>query len=517
LKDKRRVTVVITDLDNTLFDWVDIWYRSFNTMLVQLVKDSGISQGVLESEFKKLHQKYGTSEYAFSIEELPSLQTEHPGEDLAKRYATAIQAFREARKASLNLYPTVLETLKALKDIGCVVVGYTESMAFYTNYRVRKMGLDGPLDYLYSPADHDLPFGLNTEQIRKYPEQHYKLRHTIHRHTPKGELKPNPAVLIDILKDLGASAEQTIYVGDSLIKDVVMAQSASVIDVFAKYGVAKNRSEYDLLRRVTHWPDEIVEKEKSLTEDDVKPQYTLKRSFGELMRIFYFARFAKPRIFLSDNQSELVLDIWKKTIDVQMHFNDLELRIRNYAATILVAVLGVAGFALKESISFSLLGITTSLAVLLLIAGIIGWLAFYFMDRFWYHRLLYGAVTHGIFIEDRIKSIFPEISLTEAIGKASPVTVLGRKIRTPRKIDIFYGTVTVILIVLALITHFTIVSPATKSSDHTKTNVSKPISLSDQAGTSKNENSRSSTTSTKSHGSTGEKEIGATETKTLSR
>ena len=48
---KKNVSVIITDLDNTLFDWFDIWYKSFNAMLSLLVNKSGIPQDKLEEEF----------------------------------------------------------------------------------------------------------------------------------------------------------------------------------------------------------------------------------------------------------------------------------------------------------------------------------------------------------------------------------------------------------------------------------------------------------------------------------
>ena len=144
-----------------------------------------------------------------------------------------------------------------------------------------------------------------------------------------------------------------------------------------------------------------------------------------------------------------VIEIWKKTIDVQEHFNDLELRIRNFAITVLVGVLGVAGYALKEKMLVQLFGRTFNFAVLLLLAGIIAWVAFYFMDRWWYHRLLYGAVMHGLAIEERHKKVLPELGLTTSISDASPIVLRGEwKIRTTAKIDLFYGAVLLLLFVI---------------------------------------------------------------------
>lgn len=175
---KQTVSVLITDLDNTLFDWVDIWSSSFSAMLERLVADSGIPRGELIRDFKAVYTKHDTSEYAFAIEELPCLITKHPGCDLANLYSAAIEAYRGARREAMarSPYPTVTETLERIKDRGALIIGYTESMEFYSNYRLRKLGLDRILDFLYSPADHELPPGRSREEIRHHPQDQYRLR-----------------------------------------------------------------------------------------------------------------------------------------------------------------------------------------------------------------------------------------------------------------------------------------------------------------------------------------------------
>ena len=105
-------------------------------MLERLVRDSGVEQEILECQFKRIHQKYGTSEYSNSVEELPALQAMHPGEDLRKIYSGAIEAYRQARAESLRLFPGVLDTIRTLKKRRTKVIGYTESRAYYTIDRV---------------------------------------------------------------------------------------------------------------------------------------------------------------------------------------------------------------------------------------------------------------------------------------------------------------------------------------------------------------------------------------------
>jgi HAD superfamily hydrolase (TIGR01549 family) len=291
---RQRVSLCVLDLDNTLWDWVEIWYQAFSVKLRKVAEISGIPEDILKAEFKKVHQKYGTTEYPFAIEELPSLQKKHPGDDIRALYDEAMHAYYGARKRAMALYPDVMDVLKTLRVNGCRLVAYTESMAFYTAYRLRFFGLDEVIEILYSPEDHILPSNMKPEDIRKYPAEYYELRKTVHRHTPKGELKPNPDVLLSILRDVGISKENVIYVGDSEMKDIAMANIAGVTSVLAEYGKAQKRPEYTLLREVTHWSDEAVAREKAiaegkgLSEKDLKPQFTLKSSITELLDLFEF-------------------------------------------------------------------------------------------------------------------------------------------------------------------------------------------------------------------------------------
>jgi phosphoglycolate phosphatase-like HAD superfamily hydrolase len=189
-------TALITDLDNTLFDWVDLWYKCFSAMLNEIVRISGLPRETLIPEIRAVHQKYGTSEYSLLIEELPSLRPLLKGRPATEIFASAIEAYREQRRQNLNLFPTVAETLLKIKGRGTRIIGYTESMGFYSNYRIRRLGLDGVLDYVFCPEDHVLPPGLTPEKLRAYPAPHYELRYTKQLFTPKGSKKPKTIAFI---------------------------------------------------------------------------------------------------------------------------------------------------------------------------------------------------------------------------------------------------------------------------------------------------------------------------------
>lgn len=276
--------VIITDVDNTLLDWQKLWYQTFSAMIDKVLEISGVDSDVLYAQCSVVHQRYGTSEYSRMLEELPCLR-ELYGDEAVTVMEPAIEAFRTARRRVLRLYPTVEETLMALKAAGVLIAAYTESQAFYTNYRFRKLGLDGLVDYLYSPEDHAMPD--DVESTRFYAPETYRFKHTVHHYTPEGELKPNPHILVDIIADLGASIDEVVYVGDNILKDVFMAQQAGVTDVHALYGASQHKPEYELLRKVTHWTPEMVERERhALKPGGLRPTHVLEKNFAQILPLF---------------------------------------------------------------------------------------------------------------------------------------------------------------------------------------------------------------------------------------
>ena len=104
-------------------------------------------------------------------------------------------------------------------------------------------------------------------------------------------MKPNPALLLHIINEIGAAPEECLYIGDSKMKDIAMAQDAGVTDVFAEYGVShfndKKDIRYDLLRDVTHWTDEDVEREKKINSNRrlVSPSFVVNK-FSEIIPFF---------------------------------------------------------------------------------------------------------------------------------------------------------------------------------------------------------------------------------------
>ena len=135
------------------------------------------------------------------------------------------------------------------------------------------------------------------------------------------------------------------------------------------------------------------------------------------------------------------VEIWKKIVDVQQHFNDLELRIRNFALIVTGAFLGLGGYAIKDGGFESVSGHHVSSAALIVGASLLPLIAFYLMDRLWYHRLLDGAVKAGTDAEAKLTSLGLTVDLGSRISKASPfvLPLIRREVHSRHKMDGFYG------------------------------------------------------------------------------
>lgn len=135
-------------------------------------------------------------------------------------------------------------------------------------------------------------------------------------------------------------------------------------------------------------------------------------------------------------EDEIQLTAWNKAIDVQMHFNEIELQIRNYALTLFTAVIAGIGYLLKEKIDIVIRGYILPSSAAAAFIGMVIMCAFYFMDKYWYHVLLKGSVMHAVAIEGMISE--PALKITSAIGKSSKVKLLGWSLESNTKYYFFY-------------------------------------------------------------------------------
>jgi hypothetical protein len=126
--------------------------------------------------------------------------------------------------------------------------------------------------------------------------------------------------------------------------------------------------------------------------------------------------------------SELLVEAWVKTIGTQEHFNQIEMDIRKTAVALVGGAIGAT------TLTDNLVAKT-----MLLVAGLTAWLAFFFMDFGWYHRLLLGAVEQGEYLESELHKLNVPIKLSQHVRSKSPIKLFGWEIHSDQKIVLFYG------------------------------------------------------------------------------
>jgi FMN phosphatase YigB (HAD superfamily) len=274
--------LLITDLDNTLYDWVTFFTSSFRGMVEELSKLLGIEEEELLNEFRAVHQKYGNSEQPFAVLELPSVLRKYPGlsrAELTQILDPALHRFNSIRKRTLSLYPGSAETFQHLTDRGVKIVGHTEAILANAYWRIRTLGIDRYFSRLYTLRGMD---AIHISEHSRWVDPPYDFVKVL----PREERKPNPRLIADICQREDIEPANAYYLGDSLVRDIAMANNAGVKSIWARYGTQYDPSCWSYLVKVTHWTNEDVIREKDLKArfSDVKPSYTID-SISELPEI----------------------------------------------------------------------------------------------------------------------------------------------------------------------------------------------------------------------------------------
>lgn len=268
--------LLITDLDNTLYDWVTYFARSFRAMLVMLEELTDINLEQLKAEFKQVHQRHHNTEHPYASLELPSIQARFGTKDRAllhSKLEPAFRAFRKTRQRTLKLYPGVREALETMHAEGLVLVAHTEASLWNSYYRLCMLDIEKHFAKVFSIQ--------GTDQAHPVKGRDRSVRIDWDRVelVPPEERKPNVRLLQDICERLGVAPGDAVYVGDSLTRDMMMAVEAGVFAAWARYGRDYAPEDWQLLVEVTHWTEEDVLREESLRARarNVEPDVVLNR------------------------------------------------------------------------------------------------------------------------------------------------------------------------------------------------------------------------------------------------
>lgn len=279
-----KTRLLVCDLDNTLYDWVAYFVPAFYAMVDEAVKITGCDREQLLDDFRTIHRTHQDSEHPFALLETAVMRQHFHGRsitDMAQALNAAFHAFNSSRKHNLKLYPGVRHALDELLSAGVVLVAHTESKLHAVVDRLTRLDLTRYFQHIYC-RERSQPIFVGTSDEAKwladFPMD--RVRELSHQ-----QRKPDPSVLLEICSRECLSPRAAAYVGDSLVRDVFLAKQACSFAIWAKYGTAHARDEYQKLVRVTHWTDEDVVRERKISEQakDSQPDYILEYSFDEIL------------------------------------------------------------------------------------------------------------------------------------------------------------------------------------------------------------------------------------------
>ncbi|MCI9217278.1 HAD family hydrolase [Lachnospiraceae bacterium 42-17] len=267
--------LLITDLDDTLYSWINFFVPAFYEMVDALVNITGIEKNVLINEYKTIHQQYHNVEYPFSTLQLPSIKGKYASYsdvELKNILNEAFHRFNSVRKYNLKLFPGVYDTLNILYKKGIKIIGYSDSTEENGYYRLKKLGIECLFERIYLS---DSQFKNDKNIIKPEKIEIVQTR------------KPDPDTLLQICKRENITTDDAIYVGDSLTKDVYMADCANIESIWMTGGKTEPDL-YSKLVAISHWTQYDFEQEKKLkdkcSELNIRPSYEI-MNFNEILDI----------------------------------------------------------------------------------------------------------------------------------------------------------------------------------------------------------------------------------------
>lgn len=272
--------VLITDLDDTLYSWVDFFSPCFRAMVHVISQNTGMDEDTIIADFKKVYSHHRSLEYTYVVQEL-ELVKNLTFTEKDKLVSLAHHVFGVTRRKHLKSYGTVKETFDWLLKSHIQIIAFSNAPIHVARGRLKLLGLWKYLEGLIAYEGYHVPtFDTSNEYLKsnlnlktKTWEESEEISESKNIWKLKEEeLKPSPTGYIKILDELGISPEEMCIVGDSLYKDIAPAKELGISTVHVNYKntYPVNKKNLDTLFQVTHWSGEKIEKvyeENSLQAD----------------------------------------------------------------------------------------------------------------------------------------------------------------------------------------------------------------------------------------------------------
>jgi phosphoglycolate phosphatase len=289
-----KISLIITDLDNTLFNWIHFHSFATKQAISEAAKIAQLSYKNLCEEYKIILDEEDCIEYPFAIQKLPSI-LDHYNNDLQNLLAECSEPAKEQFKFTaypyLKPYSNVTKTLKLLKQLypNTKLVVLSDAPHKMMMWRLFRLGLLNYFDGVYGLEDPKLPIvgnqvAVTQKTLLKHVDQWAYGYLGSHRPLPNNFRKPDPRGLATVLMDLELKIEneEILYIGDNVYKDIQLANSLGITSILADYGLDIKPQALEILKEFT--PERFIHKGINLNYPHPEPTHIV-GNFSQLLDI----------------------------------------------------------------------------------------------------------------------------------------------------------------------------------------------------------------------------------------
>lgn len=191
----RALKAVVFDMDNTLFEFVDAQLKACEAVVGRL--GAGDKMG--------LFALFAGGPHGFECPENIADYMQHLGIHDQAVFLECCEAYERTKLDSLVVYGGIRESLEGLKRMGLRLAVVTDASAASSEARLKRTGLRRFFDVLVS-----------AEEV--------------------GQKKPHPASIRLALERLDVEADEALFVGDSIDRDMAAGRNLGIRTAYASYG-----------------------------------------------------------------------------------------------------------------------------------------------------------------------------------------------------------------------------------------------------------------------------------------
>lgn len=149
---------------------------------------------------------------------------------------------------------------------------------------------------------------------------------------------------------------------------------------------------------------------------------------------------SNPNIENFKDEMEFLKEEFKLSVDVQMHFNDMLMKMRTLVITFIITIFGAAAYLLKERIHVKIINYQIHPSAFIVLFGVILSIGVFVMDYFYYYKMLIGAVNRSYDIktkfDENYRNDYELFNLPYKIRDA-----IGESGISKRFVFVFYGII----------------------------------------------------------------------------